>query len=468
MFTINLGNWHKRLILFTAIAVISLASSIFIARDYQTGLVYVFWVCIFCGMTAYLIKNLANHEKLFCFFLFTIPLMNVLSFSYKYVLPLGGTILILLTETLINKRISIRNILTSWNGRLLVAYVVLNAVLLPFSVDKKTSITYMISFPFILLLWDWMIQYLNSREKIIRALNALNFIGVLYSILGIIILVLYNLGINIAIHLLYTKVHSYDITSVFPNPNTHGVLLAFIIPCSFYLFLECKNKLFYLMCCLIIGINLILTLSRSSWGMAFIAVVIMLIYRFKDEKPVKVALWMGALLAVFLIVKYVYSFVLLVIQNPERLNTSMFHLSGRGILWNAALKAIAERPLTGFGIGNSVAALNNYTIYVWNRTPHNTFLRMWVEMGLFGMLIYILFIFNIIHSFFKTREKSMLFITVFSVIAGSLFLQMFETMLLGGLSIIGGYFFIFTALFESLKEIDRKSGDECNENMLSC
>jgi len=469
MFTGTLANWYKKAAFITLLVLISILCSIIVARNYETGLVYVFWVILIACMTAYLIKNLSNHEKMLCFFLFTIPLMNILPFSYKYVLPLGGTILIFLTEVLFYKKIRLKNILTTKNGILLVFYVVLNVMLFPYSVDKKTSATYMVSFPFILLLWDWVIQYLNSKDKIIHIFKTLNFIGVFYSILGFLILALNYLGVSVALHLSYTKVRMYDVSSVFPNTNTHGVLLSFIIPCAFYLFLESrKNRLFYLTCCFIMGINLILTFSRSSWGAAFIAVMIMLVYKFKNYKIVKVALSMGALLTVYFMIKYVSGFVIYIMENPERLNTSMFTLSGRGILWNAALKAIVEKPLTGFGIGNSVAAISNYSIHIMNRTPHNTFLRMWVEMGVFGLLTYLLFLVNIIYDFFKTRNKSMLLITIFAVIAGTLFLQMFETMLLGGLSIIGGYFFIFSALFESLKKIEGKAGDECDENMLSC
>ena len=126
-------------------------------------------------------------------------------------------------------------------------------------------------------------------------------------------------------------------------------------------------------------------------------------------------------------------------------------MSSRGLLWDSAIQAIQHHPLSGYGVGNSVAALNQFSIYIEGRTPHNTFLRMWVEMGLFGMLIYVAFLFNIGKDFVRSKNKSLLLVTVFAILVGSLFQQLFESMLLAGLSIIGAYFLIFSALFESLR-----------------
>lgn len=254
----------------------------------------------------------------------------------------------------------------------------------------------------------------------------------------------------------------YDISSVFPNTNTHGLLLSFTLPCAFYLLLKSRDRLFYLACCFIMGINLLLTFSRSSWGATAIAVSIIFFYKFRNMKYVNVLVGIACFAAVMFLIQYIPKLQL----GSGKFSAGIFSLSGRGMLWNAAYRAIIDRPITGFGIGNSVSALNMYSLNILGRTPHNTFLRMWVEMGIFGLLIYLLFVYNIVRGFFKRENKSLLLVTVFAVIMGSLFQQIFETMLLGGLSMAGGYFFIFSSLFESITEFNDESGGKY-EDMLS-
>lgn len=452
---------QKNFIILAVLIIISIVSSIYIAKDYQSGLVFVFWICIAVGMAAYLLKNLTNTEKLFYVFVFMIPLMNIIDFSYKYILPLGGIFLIFFVQIIVQKKINLKNIICRRNGKLLIAYFLLNLIILPYSIDKSTSLTYLLSFPFIILIWDWAAQHFNNRRKAENVIKLFSLIGTVYSVIGITMLVLNYLGVDISIHLTYTKVRMYEVSSVFPNTNTLGLLLSFTVPCAFYLFLENRDRFFYLICSVIMGVNLLLTFSRSSWGATAIAVAIIFFFKFRKVKLMKVLICVGCFAAFMFLIEYIPNLQL----GSEKSAEGIFALSGRGILWDAAYRAILDRPLTGFGIGNSVSALNMYSLNILGRTPHNTYLRMWVEMGIFGLLIYLLFVYNIFRGFFRMKNKNMLLVTVFAVIAGSLFQQIFETMLLGGLSMAGAYFFVFSALFESMTEFNEELGGK-NEDML--
>lgn len=460
MFTENSMDIRKNILIAVSLVIISIASSIYIARDYQKGLQMVFWFCMFAGMGAYLLKNMVNRDNIFYLFLFTITVMHILPYSFKYLLPLGSCFLIFLVMLFYNNKIMIKNILHTRNGRVLILYVILNLVLLPFSINKKTSATYLLSFPAIILLWDWMIQHFDSEDRVVSVLKVFNLIGFFYSLLGIAILGLKYFGVSLGGYLDYLQLNRlfYYVSSVFPNANTHGMLLAFTIPCGFYLFLESRDKRFYTLSLLAMGFNLFMTFSRSSWGAAALAMAIILLYKYRKAK------YIGMVAAILLVASL--PLVLNIEISVGKFSDGLFTLSSRGLLWQAAVKAIADRPITGFGVGNSVGALDMYSIYVLGRTPHNTFLRMWVEMGVFGLLIYLAFIYNIMRAFHKTNKKTMLLVTVYAAIAGSLFQQIFETMLLAGLSIMGGYFFVFSALFESLTKKQGGLGDEYDESML--
>lgn len=69
-------------------------------------------------------------------------------------------------------------------------------------------------------------------------------------------------------------------------------------------------------------------------------------------------------------------------------------LFARVSLWRAAVAASEQRPLFGYGPGTDADAivpyLNGVDARLRGATTHNTFLRMLVEMGLPGLLIYLL------------------------------------------------------------------------------
>ncbi|KPU45367.1 O-antigen ligase [Oxobacter pfennigii] len=448
----------KKVSVLALIILITTLTGIYIARDYQKGLILVFWICVIACMFGYFIRNLLNADKLFYLFLFVIPYMNILGFSLKYVLPLGICIMVFFIVMLTKGKITVKGMIETQNGRLLVMYVLLNFALLPFSIDLRTSMTYIISFPIIIFLWDWVIENFNTEKSIENIFEVINFIGLFYSVIGLGIVVLGYMGVNITYHIAYTRTRMYEISSVFPNPNSLGVLLTFTIPCAVYLFFKKSSKIYHFICLMFMGINLLLTFSRSAWGAVGISVMIIFLYKFRKYKY----LWIGIIFAIITLLPLVID----VDFDFKNLSKGIFSLSSRGILWNAAIQAIKERPFTGFGIGNSVRAISTYSINIMGRTPHNTFLRMWVEMGIFTLIIYIVFLFNMLRQFLLSRKKSLMMYTMVAIIAGSLFTQVFETMLLGGLSVTGGYFFIFTALLEVMFK-NSNDGGAMNEDMLS-
>ncbi|HBM75431.1 MAG TPA: hypothetical protein DD429_07750 [Clostridiaceae bacterium] len=453
---------RKKITFIFGFIILGILCSLFAAGDYQGGLEKVFWVCVLTAMVGYLIRNVMIVDKLFYLFIFTIPFMNMLSFSYKYILPVGVCFFIFLSTLILRRKITVDGILHTKNGRLLFLYVIVNFMVFPYSINMRTSALYNITFPIVILIWDWAVEYSNSKNRIEGVLKAFNFVGLFFSIMGIIVMILNYNGFQLPQHLSYDKIYDYYMNSVFPNTNTHGMLLTFTIPCALYFFLESKDrrqKGLYFISLLIMGANLFLTFSRSSWGAVAIAGTIILLYKYRKMKYIFIILCISVVL--------MFQSFLGVHIGSGKFSSGLFGLSSRGILWGTAAKAIADRPITGFGIGNSVDVLDSYSSIIMDRTPHNTFLRMWLELGIFGLLIYIAFLYNIIHGFFKFKGKHMMLVTVFAILMGSIFQQMFETMLLGGLSIIGGYFFVFSALFESM--ISRPmAGSAENENMLSC
>lgn len=450
----------KKTAIILGMLILCLVSGYLISRDYRDGLTKTFWICTLLGMGVFVLRYIMDVEKLFYLFLFTIPFVNVISSSYKYALPLGSVFLIFLVLLMVRKGILIVNILNTGNGRILFIYMIFNIIIFPFSMDVGTSLMYVVTIPILVLVWDFIAGYFDSKRKIEGIFKVFNIIGLFYGILGLIILALNFQGFNLPMNLSYTKINIYDISSIFPNTNTHGMLLTFIIPCTLYLFLESRKKKFYLFSLAIMGVNLLLTFSRSSWGAVAIAGAVILIFKYRKMKYVMLCLCVIILIALPDILNFR--------GGTGKFSEGVFALSSRNVLWDASIRAMENKPITGYGIGNSIAALSEYSANILDRTPHNTFLRMGVEMGLFGILFYGAFIYNIIRGFLRSRKKSMLLVTIFAVLLGSLFQQFFETMLLGGISIIGGYFLVFSALLEAIIRSESRVEEKLDEDMLSC
>jgi O-antigen ligase len=66
-------------------------------------------------------------------------------------------------------------------------------------------------------------------------------------------------------------------------------------------------------------------------------------------------------------------------------------LSGREFLWSASVRAIAHRPVVGYGPGNNVPAIDAYLsgdgLHFKGLTSHDTWLRTAVEQGIPGLLL---------------------------------------------------------------------------------
>lgn len=60
--------------------------------------------------------------------------------------------------------------------------------------------------------------------------------------------------------------------------------------------------------------------------------------------------------------------------------------------WDQAITLIELHPLTGNGIGSAGDTLSAHSVAVNWVTPHNAFLKVTVEMGLFGTLLFALFL----------------------------------------------------------------------------
>lgn len=213
----------------------------------------------------------------------------------------------------------------------------------------------------------------------------------------------------------------FKTTGSFFNPGPYGGFIALMFPLTlhFWLISRKKNKILeYLF--LAAGIILLLvfpaTLSRTAWIAAIIGCALVLFFDtsviaklkyLRKQHPKKVILLVATITVLFMGGIY-----------------GVFHIkkdsaNGRLFMWKIAALAIKESPVQGVGLGGFPAAYANAQIDYFKNgkgseteklvagSPEyafNEYLKIFLEQGVFGGILFLLFTFLIIRSGIKNKQ----------------------------------------------------------------
>ncbi len=173
--------------------------------------------------------------------------------------------------------------------------------------------------------------------------------------------------------------------SFFENPNSYAELLLLLLPLLVALFFIFRRLSAKIAALLVFGIGaaaIVMTYSRASWvGLVVAALVYIFLW---DRRFLPLCLVVG-LCAVPLLPSTVLNRILTIT------NTSDSSTSSRFPLYNAGARMIARQPLMGVGLGIDavqarVTELNYYDAAIPFVHTHNTFLQVWLETGLLGLV----------------------------------------------------------------------------------
>jgi O-antigen ligase len=122
-----------------------------------------------------------------------------------------------------------------------------------------------------------------------------------------------------------------------------------------------------------------------------------------------------------------------VLSPSSYLRSNSDSLNGRLEMWTASLQAIFDHPLRGFGIGNEHGIFDYWRPEFRDMlgTVMNTFLQIAMEVGLVGLMLFLVFTFMIFRRvitgralFIRLGESDMAVIgTAFLVLLSALFLS---------------------------------------------
>ncbi|HAJ32592.1 MAG TPA: hypothetical protein DCK79_04385 [Candidatus Atribacteria bacterium] len=218
------------------------------------------------------------------------------------------------------------------------------------------------------------------------------------------------------------------LTSTLGNRNYVSGYLALIFPIAFSFFLmesKKRNKIFYEIILLIIYTGIIVCHTRAIWAALFFSLLLFvyLLSHFKINNILKDnKKWLVILFSIFILITLIYSTDNFLnrssITAAERA-VSAFDMQGsslrtRLLIWNSTIDMIKDRPLFGSGLGTFPLHYLNYQADFLQNNPgymqflgkageaHNEYLQIWAEMGIIGLLSFLL----IIIIFYRTNLDS--------------------------------------------------------------
>jgi O-antigen ligase len=174
------------------------------------------------------------------------------------------------------------------------------------------------------------------------------------------------------------------------DPNSLAMTLALALPMAWYLGMTVKNPILRWVCRGFIVVGLVsIGLTASRGGMVAATVALMIVPLTMTKLSPGRLIAAVALLAVSGVLAAAY-IPGKIVQRLATTGTEVEDLSlgGRFKLWEAGLKALTERPLTGYGAGYWRQAVAPW-LGPNPQVAHNSFISVAVETGIVGLLLYL-------------------------------------------------------------------------------
>lgn len=353
--------------------------------------------------------------------------------------------------------------------------------------NKKLTITFYDVLVYFLCLWMFLSLIFNVNDhslngvnlgRIINVIVPMLFVTLIYSwknrlskkniinIIGLMVMIAALIGLTALISILFPEfmisLFNWDLEDISRgtiSPINNGTFLAlFIIP-SIALFIyhdKSKIKYIYIVCFAFILLGLIATGRRGSYFPALIFIFIFfscLIYKNFTKKGIKKYIKYILIIALFFIV-----FTLKMIDSGEigrlfgQVDTEKDNI-GRLVRMEPAFESILSKPIIGEGIGNYYLRLNErhlsevksvtYNSWIQLSDPHNTYIMILSEVGLIGLLLFMLIIFYVL---IKLKPKDIISLAIILSVSVFLINCMVDTRMWKGLVRIDTVFWVFVGL----------------------
>lgn len=262
---------------------------------------------------------------------------------------------------------------------------------------------------------------------------------------------------------------------------THAFYISLVIVISWAYMLYKDDKLSVILRFLIpiwiIGV--IGSMMRHLWISLFVAFVILFIITYKKKKEVFVktfSKYVGIFIAIGILIFYIATlfpnsnFNTKSVETISVVSDRVYSLTNsydesifwRNVVWSEALDEYKRSPILGIGFGEKVSVeIGNYKDFVEIRNIHNSFLVIFVQMGIAGMFLLAWLIFRVIRDASKNKDENKkvnlkiarvgLLATVLFCLVALMFQPYLET------NLLGIFFWINLGLLHSLNQTNENT-----------
>lgn len=252
----------------------------------------------------------------------------------------------------------------------------------------------------------------------------------------------------------FDLINIYDIRSTLNHKNLFSHILLLSLPFTIFNGYKQIGKLKYLslFVLFITLLQIVIILTRSTWiSLIFMLLstsIVYLIFR----KKLEIKIISKSVINKFIpLIAFVIICSYFIISNYDNKNSFNFQLKSlknfrsqniqkRIFLWENTFKMIYDNPFSGVGSGNWKIHIpkyskdgkhNNYG-EIRYQTPHNDYLSIFAENGIFGVLLYIsIFIFGIFYCIRivrkgKNKDDNIFALLIFGGVIGYISISMFS------------------------------------------
>lgn len=294
-----------------------------------------------------------------------------------------GIIFLLILGILFSKIIVLKN--TTFPNVFIYIFLIGNVLSMFSTTDKSRATFYLLITIYLILSWYLFIGVINKyQDKAIKTIFSGYTFAALYSCLLTIVAYFKTFVPNRDFLLRYGR-----LTGFFKDPNVFGPFMVPITILSFSKILDKNNgmskrkRLFWIFMFVLTSSGVLLSYSRAAWG-NYIAALGIFIFLRMLIKPTKSFIIKNTILLILL------GFGLSYIISLPQVQTMFYHRfayqeydNERFSIQDQALETSLKTPL---GIGP------DHSVLVLGRGTHNTYLRVWVENGVIGLLGFLCFI----------------------------------------------------------------------------
>jgi O-antigen ligase len=259
-------------------------------------------------------------------------------------------------------------------------------VMLPFAQEPGRSLEMLTdTYLKVTLVFMLMVNLLNNRERLLLVVKLITLCG---GFLGVGAIRSYMRG---EFTLEGLRIEGM-VGGIFGNPNDLATSFDMLIPLAVFLVMTQRGlwRFLSLVCAAVMAVGVVVTFSRAGFlGLTLTCGFLLWKLGQKSRaRTVTLALLAGGLLLLLIPSGYTSRLSTILDNKSDKTGSAL----ERREIMDRALSLAVRRPIIGVG-------MNNFSIYsVKDRLAHNSYLEIAAELGVFGLIAYLILIFKPLNS----------------------------------------------------------------------